>query len=93
MFDRIRWMADQGVRLVAGTDAGVPRAVFDDFTGSLEFFEHLGLPLHRVLDMATTEAAAALGIERDTGRVAAGFRADLLVVDGDPLTDLGSYTY
>ncbi|MEU2450494.1 amidohydrolase family protein [Streptomyces sp. NPDC012765] len=44
---------------------------------------------HRV-DLATSGAARALGIDGDTGRLAAGFRADLLVVDGDPLIDLAA---
>nr|WP_280722344.1 amidohydrolase family protein [Kitasatospora sp. MAA4] len=90
LFGQIRWMAEQGVRLVAGTDAGVPGSVFDGFVGALELYEHLGLSRDRVIDMATVDAARALGIDTDTGRVAAGYRADLLVVDGDPLRDLSA---
>ncbi|WP_251065476.1 amidohydrolase family protein [Streptomyces sp. ISL-44] len=88
MFDRIRWMAQRGVRLLPGTDAGVSRAVFDDFVSSLEFFEHIGLTPAGIIDLATTGAAQALGISHDTGRLAAGYRADVLVVDGNPLSDL-----
>lgn len=77
-----------GVRLVAGTDAGVPNAVFDGFVRGLGLYEHLGFSRARVIDMATVEAARALGIDADTGRLAAGYRADLLVVDGDPLENL-----
>ncbi|MDH6130202.1 amidohydrolase family protein [Kitasatospora sp. GP82] len=90
VFGRVRWMAEQGVRLVAGTDAGVPNAVFDGFVSSLEFFEHLGLSRDRVIDMATIDAARALGIDTHTGQLTAGYRADLLVVDGDPLRDLNA---
>ncbi|WP_371272877.1 amidohydrolase family protein [Streptomyces albidoflavus] len=36
----------------------------------------------------TSGAAEALGLGSVTGRVAPGYRADLLVVDGDPLADL-----
>ncbi|MFB6557301.1 amidohydrolase family protein [Streptomyces sp. NPDC056400] len=90
MFGRIRWMAERGVRLLPGTDAGISRAVFDDFVSSLEFFEHIGLDPAEIVDLATTGAARAVGIGGDTGRLAAGFRADLLVVDGDPLTDLAA---
>jgi imidazolonepropionase-like amidohydrolase len=33
---RVRWLDEQGVRLIAGTDAGIADAPFDDFPGSLE---------------------------------------------------------
>ncbi len=88
MFDRIRWMAQRGVRLLPGTDAGVSRAAFDGLVSSLEFFAHIGLSPAEIIDLATTGAAQALGISHDTGRIEAGYRADLLVVDGDPLHDL-----
>ena len=90
LFARVRSMADRGVRLIAGTDAGVPHAVFDRFWSSLEFFAHLGFTPAQVLAMATTEAAEALGVGGDTGRLAPGYRADLLVVEGDPLADLAA---
>ncbi len=38
--------------------------------------------------MATTGAAAALGVDDITGRLAPGYEADLIVVHGDPLTDI-----
>ncbi|WP_461025841.1 amidohydrolase family protein, partial [Streptomyces sparsus] len=88
MFDHLRWMREQGVPLIAGTDAGVSRAVFDDFVSSLEFFEYLGCTPAEVLDLATGEAARALGIADTTARLRPGYRADLLVVDGNPLSDL-----
>ncbi|MEU9105765.1 amidohydrolase family protein [Streptomyces xanthophaeus] len=88
MFGRIRWMARRGVRLIPGTDAGVSRAVFDGFVSSLEFFEHIGMTPAEIIDLATTDAAQALGISHNTGRLTAGHRADLLVVDGNPLSDL-----
>ena len=90
LFDQVRWMAEQGIRLIAGTDAGVPRAVFGDFASSLEFLAHVGLSPARVIETATTEAAEALGIAELTGRLTPGRKADVLVVDGDPLADLGA---
>ncbi|MFG2993515.1 amidohydrolase family protein [Streptomyces sp. NPDC048257] len=90
MFGRLRWMADQGVRLIAGTDAGVTHAVFDGFVSSLEFFIHIGLSPAEAIDSATVEAALALGIASDTGRLSPGYRADLLAVSGDPLSELAA---
>jgi imidazolonepropionase-like amidohydrolase len=60
------------------------RAAFDKFVNSLEFYEHLGISLDKIIDMATVDAAHALGIGSDTGRLAEGYRADILVVDGQP---------
>lgn len=88
MFDLVRQMAEAGAKLIAGTDAGVQRAGFDGLVPALSFYAHLGLPNSRILDMATTDAAYALGLGETTGRIAPGFRADLLVINGDPLEDL-----
>lgn len=88
MFDQVRQMAEAGANMIVGTDAGVQRTGFDGLPGALTFYAHLGLPNSTVLDMATRRAADALGLGGVTGRVAPGFRADLLLVDGDPLQDL-----
>jgi imidazolonepropionase-like amidohydrolase len=53
----------------------------------LEFFASLGFSHTEALDMATHNAAHALGLT-DTGTLAPGMRADLIVVDGNPLTEL-----
>ncbi|MFE6026739.1 amidohydrolase family protein [Streptomyces niveus] len=78
----------QGVSLIAGTDAGMPGSRFDRFGEGLEWFGHAGLSTTAVLETATVNAAAALGLSDRTGRIAPGLDADLLVVDGDPHTDL-----
>ncbi len=90
MFDLVGRMADAGVRLVAGTDAGIQRTGFDGLAPALTFYSDLGLPNASVIDMATSEAAAALGLGTITGRIAPGYGADLLLVDGDPLADLAA---
>lgn len=88
LFTSMRWMAQLDMPLIAGTDAGVTRAVFDKFVNSLEFYEYLGISLDKIIDMATANAANALGIGSDTGRLAEGYHADLLAVDGNPLAEL-----
>lgn len=40
--------------------------------------------------MATVTSAAALGLTDQTGQLAPGHSADLLVIDGDPLTNLNA---
>ncbi|MEU6133091.1 amidohydrolase family protein [Saccharopolyspora sp. NPDC047091] len=86
--DRVRWMDGFGVHFLPGTDGGLPTSVFDDYAGALSYYvEAVGWTPGRVVELATSGAAAALGLER-VGRVAAGFDADLLVVDGDPSADV-----
>ena len=81
-------MHDMGVRLIAGTDAGIDNTPHHQYVGGLEYLVTLGFRAAEVLAMATTEAAAALGVDTITGRLAPGFDADVIVVDGDPSTDI-----
>jgi adenine deaminase len=50
-------------------------------------FEH-GLSPMAAIQAGTSAAARLLGLEDETGSVVVGHRADLLLVDGDPLADL-----
>jgi N-acetylglucosamine-6-phosphate deacetylase len=43
----------------------------------------LGLPLDEAVRMASTYPADFLGLEKTHGRIAAGYRADLVVMDDD----------
>ena len=87
---RLRWLDEQGVRLAAGTDAGIPGASFTGYVDGLEAFLHAGMTPERIIEIATVDSAAALRLAGTTGQIAAGFSADLLVVDGSPLDDLGA---
>ena len=55
----------------------------------LQAFAEAGLTPYRVLRAATLSAAAALD-RSDRGAVVAGMRADLLLLDSNPLTDVGN---
>ena len=86
--EHLKTMHDLGVRIIAGTDAGIDNTPHHQYAGALEYLVTLGFSPAQVLAMATTEAAAALGVEAITGRLVPGYDADLIVVDGDPLTDI-----
>ena len=90
IYGRLPWLEEQGVRLLAGTDAGLAGSVFDDPAGSLELYEWLGFPRRRILEIATEDSAAGLGLASVTGRLAPGLAADVLVVEGDPLASLAA---
>jgi imidazolonepropionase-like amidohydrolase len=76
-----------GVKVVAGTDAGghghPPNAM------ELQCMVKAGLTPMQAIRTATSVAAECLGLEREIGTVEKGKRADLVVVDGDPLRDIG----
>ncbi|QIZ37916.1 amidohydrolase family protein [Saccharopolyspora sp. ASAGF58] len=88
MYGRLVWLAELGVPLIIGTDAGLPGSWFDDLVGTMELFEYLGFAHDRIIDMATFISATAFGIANNVGRLQRGYSADLIVVDGDPLTRL-----
>jgi imidazolonepropionase-like amidohydrolase len=83
-------MRDLGVRIIAGTDAGIDNTPHHQYVGALQYLVTLGFQPAEVLTMATTEAAAALGVDAITGRLAPGYDADLIVVDGDPGADIAA---
>lgn len=79
---------DEGVLLVTGTDAGI----FSNVPGESEVIElrllqEAGLTPYQALQAATWNAAVAMKESDVVGRIAPGYRADLILVAGDPLAD------
>jgi imidazolonepropionase-like amidohydrolase len=83
----VRLAHARGVPIIAGTDAGTPGMEFDTLHDELRCLVDLGMSPHEALRCATSVAADGLG-QRNIGRIAPGARADLLIVEGDPLSDL-----
>ena len=75
-----------GVKIAMGSDAVY--TMFGQNTRELSWFVKAGMTPAQALATATTIPAAMLGHERDLGAIAAGYFADLVAVDGDPLTDV-----
>jgi imidazolonepropionase-like amidohydrolase len=85
----VRTAYQLGVPLIMGTDANNTMP-FGRHGGELRLLHELiGVPPADAIVAATSRAAAALGLGAKTGVVEPGRWADLLVVDGDPLADLG----
>ncbi|WP_424919848.1 amidohydrolase family protein [Streptomyces sp. wa1064] len=76
-----------GVPLAAGTDSS--GGTVDPIGREVELMHAAGLPALDAIRTATTGAAKLLGFASTAGRLARGFAGDVLVVDGDPLADLG----
>lgn len=86
--DNVRRLADAGVTLLAGTDAPNPGTVFGaSLHRELELLVRCGISPSQALAAATSEPARVFGLA-DRGRIAAGQRADLVLVSGDPLIDI-----
>ncbi len=79
-----------GVRLASGTDAGTPGNLHGENAQELRLMVEQGLSPVDALRAATVHAADLCGLGEETGCIREGLSADLLLVNGDPLTDIGS---
>jgi imidazolonepropionase-like amidohydrolase len=77
-----------GVKLGMGSDAVY--SMFGQNTRELEWFVKAGLTPAQALATATTTAAELLGMGDRLGRIAPGYLADIVAVDGDPTTSIGT---
>jgi hypothetical protein len=84
MIDFVGLLHRSGVRIVAGTDGSgglqIPR--------ELELYVAAGIPPKEALRTATYESAAVMKREKEYGRLAPGYVADLILVDGDPTLNM-----
>jgi imidazolonepropionase-like amidohydrolase len=85
----VRRFVEHGGRILYGTDLGNVGPPPGVDTEELRLLVEAGLAPAAALAAATSVAAAHLGLA-DTGRVAPGALADLLLVEGDPLADLAA---
>ncbi len=93
--EALRALHAAGVPLVMGSDSGNWPVIPFEFHGptSIRELERLGaagFAPEEVLLMATRNPARMLADDADFGTLEVGHVADLLIVDGDPLTDLGA---
>ncbi|MFN4240350.1 MAG: amidohydrolase family protein [Erythrobacter cryptus] len=75
-----------GVTVAFGTDAGVYQHGRN--AEELALMRAQGMSDREVLASATTVAAKVLGMESQIGRLAPGYSADIIAVEGNPLTDI-----
>jgi imidazolonepropionase-like amidohydrolase len=87
-FESARRAVKAGVKLGMGSDAVY--TMFGRNTRELEWFVKAGLTPEQALATATTTAAALLDMQDRLGRIAPGYLADLVAVDGDPLKDINA---
>lgn len=82
---QLRAVSDVGGQVLFGTDVGYMTEY--DPTDEYVYMQQAGLSYAQILTALTTAPAARFGAER-TGRLAPGFAADVVVLDGDPAQDI-----
>ena len=92
--DAIARAHEAGVRIALGTDVALSRpdlpAAWGNNGNELALMAAVGLRPLEVIEAATANGPDTLGPQAPrSGQLIAGYDADLLLVDGDPTTDLG----
>lgn len=73
------------IPIVAGTDQTIPGY---SLHRELEIYVEAGFTPLEALQAATIQSARALGVESESGSLAPGKRADVVLLDADPLADI-----
>jgi imidazolonepropionase-like amidohydrolase len=80
---------EYGVKIAMGSDAGGTCSFHGQNHAELELYVELGMSAKQALEAATSRAAELLGRQDTLGQLAVGMLADIVVIDGDPLKDIG----
>ena len=84
----MRRLYEAGALIVAGSDAGIgPPKPHDVVRHAPAMLRDIGIGQAETLRMMTSAAAGVIGLGHRKGRIAPGFDADILAVDGDPIAD------
>jgi imidazolonepropionase-like amidohydrolase len=85
----VRDMHAAGIPMVAGTDAAAPNVIPGfSLQESIADFVQAGFTPQEALQTATSKPAEFLGRTQEQGSIAAGQRADLVLLDANPLEDI-----
>jgi len=86
--DTIRRARAMGIRIVTGADTDYGPEGLTRIAHEIMRFHGLGMTAQDALASSTSQAAELLGIGTRTGRIAEGYEADLIVLEGNPLDDV-----
>ena len=78
-----------GVRIVVGTDTRLEMPPGLSTVTEVELLVKAGLSTEAALKAATSDAARHLGLEKEIGTLETGMTADILLVRGDPIRNIG----
>ena len=84
-----RKMKQAGIKLIASTDAGIPKVYHHDLPRALlEFARFAELTPLETLKAATSDCATAIDLGDVTGQIKPGYSADFVVYESNPLENL-----
>ncbi|MEQ8204822.1 MAG: amidohydrolase family protein [Woeseia sp.] len=86
----IRAAHRMGVRIATGADNSYQAGSINRIAFEVEAFVRLGMSNFEALQAATVSSAELLGVDDQTGRIAAGYEADLILLPGNPLEDVAA---
>lgn len=86
MIDMVRRAHEGGVTIAFGTDSGV--SAHGDNAQEFLLYVEAGMTPEEAIATATTIGARHVQLEDEIGRIAPGFSADIVAVNGDPLADI-----
>jgi hypothetical protein len=81
----VKVLYDAGVPIIAGTDQDFPGYSLDR---ELELYVQAGLTPMQAIQTATITPATVMKMDKETGSLQEGKHADIIIVDGDPLTNI-----
>lgn len=81
----VKVLYDAGVPIIAGTDQDFPGYSLDR---ELELYVQAGLTPIQAIQTATITPATVMKMDKETGSLQEGKHADIIIVDGDPLTNI-----
>jgi imidazolonepropionase-like amidohydrolase len=86
----LKTLADAGALIALGTDSGTNEGQWQGYFEhtELEMMVEAGMTPAQAIIAATGDAARAMGLSRELGSLKPGLRADLLVLNANPLDDI-----
>ena len=89
MLRLLKALYDAGVTVIPGTDSLAGYSLHHE----LELYARAGIPPAEVLRLATLTSAQVIGADSERGVIAPGRLADLILIDGDPNTQMADINH
>ena len=84
----LKKLSDSGVTIVMGTDTGLPGRFMGYFEHvEMQMMQEAGMKPEQIIVSATKNAATSLEL-KDIGLLMPGYRADFVILNDNPLTDI-----